>query len=168
MCPPVILLSTWTMEEQLAWPSCTLQHGVEERMMLAAFRFLKRINRKKMNKSKYFVIHFSIYLLCLSICLSIYLSTCLILPSLPRVSSGALLAPVLHPSSWFNTGTDVVESLRGPLVPLVPQQGLGAAGEDFSNQFYWSFAIGLTQQGQAKSPAAPQCMCVSVCVCVYV
>lgn len=28
--PPVILLSTWTMEEQLAWPTCTLQHGEKD------------------------------------------------------------------------------------------------------------------------------------------
>lgn len=26
-CPPVILLSTWTMEEQLPGPTCTLLHG---------------------------------------------------------------------------------------------------------------------------------------------
>lgn len=78
----------------------------------------------------------------------------LLLP--PGDAGGAPLAPVLHPSSWFNTGTDVVESLRGPLVPLVWQRGPGAAGEDFSNQFYWSSAIGLTQQGQAQFPVAHQ------------
>lgn len=71
-----------------------------------------------------------------------------------------LMALVLNPSLRFNTGTDVVESLRGPLVPLVQQQGLGAAGEDFSNQFYCSYAIGLTQQGQAQQHSS-----ANVCVC---
>lgn len=57
-------------------------------------------------------------------------------------------------------------------MPLVQQQGLGAAGEDFSNQFYWSYAIGLTQQGQAQSPAALQCKCAcmqtgGICVCLH-
>lgn len=104
----------------------------------------------------------------------IYFSIYLFYPSssLPRVAGGALLALALHPFSWLNTGTDVVERLRGPLVPLVRQQGPGAAGEDFSNQFYWSYAIGLTQQGQAQSPATIQCKCVCVqtggiCVCLH-
>lgn len=66
---------------------------------------------------------------------------------------------LLHLSSQVNTGTDVVESLRGPIVPLVREWGLEAAGEDFSNQFYWSRAIGLTQRGQAQSPAALQRIC---------
>lgn len=79
----------------------------------------------------------------------------------PRVIDGTLLALLRHSSLQFNTGTDVVESLSGPLVPLVQQQGRGAVGEDFSNQFYWSFAIGLTQQGQAQNPAAAHCK--SVC-----
>lgn len=75
-----------------------------------------------------------------------------------------LMALVLNPSLRFNTGTDVVESLRGPLVPLVQQQGLGAAGEDFSNQFYCSYAIGLTQQGQAQQHSSAN-VCVCVCAC---
>lgn len=117
-----------------------------------------------MDKSSYQLIYF-----CLSVCLtavfyllsiSVFISLSYVpSSSLPQVAGGALLALVLHPSSWFNTGTDVVESLRGPLVPLVQQQGLGAAGEDFSNQFYWRYAIGLTQQGQTQSPAALQCKC---------
>ena len=49
-------------------------------------------------------------------------------------------------------------------MPLVQQQSPGAAGEDFSNQFYWSSAIGLTQQGQAQSLATLLCKCVCVCV----
>ncbi len=145
LCPPLILLSTWTMEEQLAWPSCALQYRVEERMMRTAFRWRSENRKRCTNLLIYF-----------SICL-FYLSS-----SLPRVTGGALLALALHLFSWLNTGTDVVERLRGPLVSLVQQQCPGAAGEDFSNQFYWSYAIGLTQQGQAQSPATIQCKCVYV------
>lgn len=73
---------------------------------------------------------------------------------LPLVSTGAVVALVLQPYSWVNTGTDVVESLRGPLVPLVQQQGPGAAGEDFSNQFYWSSAIALKTTGSDSEPSS--------------
>lgn len=111
----------------------------------------------------------------LSDSLSVYLHLsvlCVFLSPSLRSPMALSWPTVLHPSSWFNTGTDVVESLRGPLVSLVQQQGLGAAGEDFSNQFYWSYAIGLTQQGQAQSPAALRCKCVSeysggICVRFY-
>lgn len=107
-------------------------------------------------------------------CLFIYLflPICLFYLSsfLPWVTVGALLALAFHLFSWLNTGTDVVERLRGPLVPLVQQQDLGAAGEDFSNQFYWSYAIGLTQQGEAQSPATLQSKCVRAdrrCLCMF-
>lgn len=155
LCPPVILLSPWTMEEQLAWPSCALQHRAEERW--CAQHSDGEQKTEKDGQSIYWSIFLTIYLF--------YLSS-----SFPQVTGGAILALELHPFSWLNTGTDVVERLRGPLVPLVQQQGLGAAGEDFSNQFYWSYAIRLAQQGQAQSPATLQCKCVQtegICVCLH-
>ena len=136
LCSSVILLSTWTIGEQLAWPPCALQHRVEERILHNAFRYR---NQWGVGCWTLFLYLFPTYLLC-----------CLSFVFLPQVTGGALLALLLRLSSWFNTSTDVEESLRGPIVPLVRQQGLGAAGEDFSNQFYWSYAIGLTQQGQAQ------------------
>ena len=66
LCPPVILLSTWTMEEQLAWPSCTQQCGEEERMMCTAFRWRDGNRKRRTN----LLIYFSVYLSSIFICLS--------------------------------------------------------------------------------------------------
>lgn len=84
-------------------------------------------------------IDLSIYFLSLSLYILVY---ALRPPSLPLIAGGALLAPVLHPSSWFNTGTDVVESLRGPLVPLVQQQGWEQQGKTSLISFIGAALLG--------------------------
>lgn len=48
---------------------------------------------------------------------------------LPQSASSALLAPVVNPFSWLNTGTDVAERLKGSLCAISPAAGPGSSRE---------------------------------------
>lgn len=84
LCPSVILLSAWTISEQLVWPSCTLDHETEKRMLCTAFRTRNK-NRNpgaSIQRTNLIISRFIFYLPTVALCLYICISLSYISPRL--------------------------------------------------------------------------------------